>query len=201
VKLYGLFVLMAGSAVLSPGPGVVMTLGNALRFGVRGSLGGVLGIAAGTIVVATASAAGLGLLLAASPLAFGLLKYCGAAYLAWLGIRLWRTRDLVLKPGATAGAGVQFLEGAALQVVNPNAYLFFFSALPQFIEPAAGRAQQLAALVLTYGALVIAIHAAYAAIAARARPWLASERGQRIVNRAAGASLVGIAAGLLARGL
>ena len=201
MKLYALFLLMAGTTVLTPGPGVVMTLSNALRFGMRATLGGVLGIAAGTLVVAAISATSLGVLLAASPLAFAAIRLCGAAYLAYLGVRLWRARPMQLAEAVpVAPVGRRFLEGLALQVTNPNAILFFLSIFPQFIEPGAGHAAHFAALVLTYGALVVVIHCLYAAFAGKARHWLASDRGGRAVNRIAGASFVFFGAALAAAG-
>jgi threonine/homoserine/homoserine lactone efflux protein len=203
MKLYGLFILMAGSTVLSPGPGVVMTLSNALRHGLRGTAGGVLGIAFGALVVAALSATSLGLLLAASPLAFMILRLCGAVYLAYLGIRLWRAQPLRLAPpaGQAPDFGKRFLEGLSLQVTNPNAIFFFLSVFPQFIEPGGGYAAQFTTLVVTYAALVVAIHSLYAAFAAKARRWLSSERGGRAVNRIGGASFIFFGAALAAAGL
>ncbi len=200
MKLYPLFLLMAGSTVLSPGPGVVMTLSNALRHGLLAAMSGVLGIASGTLIVAGLSAAGLGMLLAASPPAYAALSFCGAAYLAYLGVRLWRAQpDHLAGPAAQAlPFGRTFLEGVSLQITNPNAVFFFLSAFPQFIEPGDGYAAQFAVLVLTYAALVVLVHGLYAAFATRARRWLATERGARAVNRAAGTSLVLFGAALAA---
>ena len=82
-----LFVTVAALTVASPGPGVVMTLSNALRFGLRGAFSGILGIACGALVVAALSATSLGLL-ATSATAFTAAKFAGAAYLLYLGIRL-----------------------------------------------------------------------------------------------------------------
>src|SRR5688572_23458725 len=90
MKLYSLFLLMAAATVLSPGPGVVMTLTNSLRYGMKGTFGGILGIAFGALVVAAISATSLGMLLATSSVAFTVLKFIGAAYLVYLGIKLWR---------------------------------------------------------------------------------------------------------------
>ena len=91
ITLYPVFLLVAATTVLSPGPGVVMTLTNALRHGFRGTFGGILGISAGAFAVATLSATGLGVLLATSAAAFTVMKYVGATYLVYLGVRLWRS--------------------------------------------------------------------------------------------------------------
>ena len=79
MNLYLLFLTVATLTVLSPGPGVLMTLTNALRYGLRGTIGGILGIAFGALLVAGISATTLGAVLAASALAFTVLKLAGAA--------------------------------------------------------------------------------------------------------------------------
>ena len=192
MKLYSLFLLMATATVFSPGPGVVMTLTNALRYGMRGTFGGILGIAFGALVVAAVSATSLGVLLAASALAFTMLKFIGAGYLVYLGIRLWRSPAIQFAEQSAheASLGKRFLEGLSLQLTNPKAIFFFLSVFPQFIDPGKGYAVQFASLVLTYSTLVVVIHCLYALFAKRAKAWLTSKRGGRTVNRAAGTTFV-----------
>lgn len=192
MKLYSLFLVMATATVFSPGPGVVMTLTNALRYGMRGTFGGILGISVGTLVVAGISATSLGVLLATSALAFTALKFIGAGYLVYLGIRLWRAPPFKFAEQSAhdASFGKRFGEGLSLQLTNPKAIFFFLSVFPQFIDPRRDYAVQFAALVLTYSALVIVIHCTYALFARWAKGWLTSERGGRMVNRAAGATFV-----------
>lgn len=198
MRLYSLFLLMAAATVFSPGPGVVMTLTNTLRYGVRGTLGGILGIAVGALVVAAISATSLGVLLAASALAFTALKFIGAGYLVYLGIRLWHAPAVKFAAGSAkkAGFGRRFLEGLSLQLTNPKAIFFFLSVFPQFIDAEKNYPVQFAMLVLTYSLLVVGIHCAYASFAERAQGWLTSERGGRAVNRAAGATFVFFGAAL-----
>lgn len=198
MKLYLLFFLMAAATVLSPGPGVVMTLTNALRYGMRGTFGGILGIAFGALLVAAISATSLGVLLAASALAFTIMKFVGAAYLVYLGIRLWRAPPFKFgeQPAHEAGFRRRFIEGLSLQLTNPKAIFFFLSVFPQFIDPQMNYAGQFTALVLTYSSLVVVIHCTYALFAKRTKRWLTSERGGRAVNRAAGATLVCFGAAL-----
>jgi threonine/homoserine/homoserine lactone efflux protein len=195
---YPLFVLMACLTVLMPGPGVLMTLTNALRFGLHGSLGGILGIASGALVVATISSTSLGLLLASSALAFTVIKWMGAAYLVYLGLRLWRSPTLGLAPGEArpASFGRRFAEGLSLQFTNPKAIFFFLSVLPQFIDPAGPRTQQFVVLVLSYSVLVVLIHTLYALGAQRVRGWLSTARGQRTLGRLGGATFVAFGVGL-----
>jgi homoserine/homoserine lactone efflux protein len=192
VKLYCLFLLMATATVFSPGPGVVMTLTNALRYGMRGTFGGILGIACGAMVVAAISATSLGVLLAASALAFTVLKFIGASYLVYLGIRLWQAPPFKFaeKTAHEASVSKRFLEGLSLQLTNPKAIFFFLSVFPQFIDPGKSYPIQFATLVLTYSSLVVVIHCSYAVFAKRAKGWLGSERGGCTVNKAAGATFV-----------
>jgi homoserine/homoserine lactone efflux protein len=198
IRLYPVFLLVAMTTVLSPGPGVVMTLTNALRHGFRGSFGGILGISAGALAVATLSATGLGVLLATSAAAFRVMKYVGAAYLIYLGVRLWRApvTPIVAGPAAPAGFGRRFLEGLSLQLTNPKAIFFFLSVFPQFLDHARPVAPQFL-LVLTYSTLVVVIHSGYALGAQRARRWLGSERGGRTMNRVGGATFVFFGAALV----
>ncbi|WP_334190687.1 LysE family translocator [Noviherbaspirillum sp.] len=192
MKLYPLFVLMAATTVLSPGPGVVMTITNALRYGMKGTIGGILGIAVGALVVAGASATSLGLLLSTSATAFTIMKLAGAAYLIYLGARLWQAPGLRFDLNDTGNVNFtkRFTEGVSLQLTNPKAVFFFLSVLPQFIDRATGYAVQFFILVLTYSTLVVVIHCLYASVAHRARNWLASDRGGRAVNKAGAATFV-----------
>lgn len=192
MNLYLLFLTVATLTVLSPGPGVLMTLTNALRYGLRGTIGGILGIAFGASLVAGISATTLGAVLAASALAFTVLKLAGAAYLIYLGARLWRSPPVPVASEQAHQASFKrrFLEGLSLQLTNPKAIFFFLSVFPQFIEGEAGFVRQFALLVLTYAALVVVIHTGYALFAHQARAWLTSERGGRTVNRLGGATFM-----------
>lgn len=198
MELYLLFFVMAAATVLSPGPGVVMTFTNALRYGFLGTLGGILGIAFGALIVAGISATSLGLLLATSTLAFTLVKFIGAAYLIYLGIRLWRSPGVQLAHVGAHPASFRrrFLEGLSLQLTNPKAIFFFLSIFPQFIDPGWSYAAQFALLVFTYAGLVVGIHCLYALFARQAKAWLTSEHGGRILGRAAGLTFMGFGAAL-----
>lgn len=198
MKLYPLFVIAAAATVFSPGPGVVMTLSNAIRHGFRGAFAGILGVALGAFVVAAISATSVGVLLAASATAFTILKLVGAAYLVFLGVKLWRAPPLRLHDGPARGASLprRFAEGFTMQVTNPKAIFFFLSVFPQFIDTTGDHAAQFTLLVLTYGALVIVIHCGYALSAGRARAWLGSPRVGRLVNRIGGAAFMVFGAAL-----
>lgn len=200
MKLYSLFLLIATVTVLIPGPGVVMTLSNGLRYGLRGTLGGILGIAFGAFVVAAISATSAGVVLATSTAVFTLLKFVGAAYLVYLGIRAWRTPAITFSEQTAheAGFGRRFIEGLSLQLTNPKAIFFFLSVLPQFIDAVEPYAPQFFVLVLTYSSLVVVIHCIYAYFAGQAKSWLASEKGSRVLSKSAGATFIFFGALLVA---
>lgn len=195
---YWLFLLVATATVFSPGPGVVMTLTNALRFGLRSTFGGILGVASGAMIVAALSATSVGVILASSALAFTVMKLIGGAYLIYLGIRLWRAPAFQFREAASheASFGRRFLEGISLQFTNPKAIFFFLSVFPQFIDPQRAYISQFAVLVATYSSLVVLIHCLYAVTARRARRWLSTERGGRVVNKTGAATFVFFGAGL-----
>ena len=90
----------------------------------------------------------------------------------------------------------RFAEGFTMQVTNPKAIFFFLSVFPQFIDTTGDYALQFMQLVLTYGALVVVIHCGYALSAGRARAWVGSPRGGRLVNRIGGAAFMVFGAAL-----
>lgn len=189
---YPLYLTVAAAAILSPGPGVTLTLTNALRFRLPETVAGIAGVAVGAMVVAAISASGVGLLLATSPVAFDVMKYIGAAYLIFLGVKMWRSTakaptDVAHKASSWS---VRFLEGLSLQFSNPKAIFFFISIFPQFIAESRPYALQFTVLVLTYGLLVILIHFVYALTASSTKRWLSSPLGRSVVNKVGGAAFI-----------
>jgi len=184
---YGLFLMLASLTVLSPGPGVVLTISNALRHGWTGSFPGIFGIALGAFVVAGISATSVGLILAASSTAFTVLKYVGALYLLYLGVKMWRTRRFIPELSITSPRPWhRFVEALSIQLLNPKAGFFFLAVFPQFIKPEDNYSSQFFLLVSSYGLLVVLVHTGYALMANRARGWLATNRGAGIVGKLSG---------------
>ena len=189
---YGLFLILATLTVLSPGPGVVLTISNALRHGWSGSLPGIVGIASGAFIVAGICASSLGLILAASATAFTVLKYIGALYLSYLGIKMWRTQRFIPELKATSPRPWRrFIEALSIQLLNPKAGFFFLAVFPQFIKPAADYCSQFFLLVSSYSLLVVVVHSGYALVAQAARGWLSTNKGARIVGKLSGIKILG----------
>lgn len=189
---YGLFLILATLTVLSPGPGVVLTISNALRHGWRGALPGIFGIASGAFIVAGVCASSLGLILAASATAFTVLKYIGALYLLYLGIKMWRTQRFIPELQATSPRPWRrFGEALSIQLLNPKAGFFFLAVFPQFIKPEVDYYSQFFLLVSSYSVLVVLVHCGYALMANGARGWLSSSQGARIVGKLSGITFLG----------
>lgn len=195
-----LFSLVALVAIATPGPTVLLALTNGSHYGVRRSLPGMLGAVMSDFVLVGAVALGLGALLAASEFWFSVLKWVGAAYLAWLGIRLLRSKsgfNLPAQGAATAqhGRRVIFMRSFLVAVTNPKGYLFCSALLPQFIDPAAAQAPQYTAIAVVFAGIDFSVMLGYAFIGARAIR-LFKARAMKWLDRACGGTLLALAASL-----
>jgi threonine/homoserine/homoserine lactone efflux protein len=137
-----LFVTGAAILLVIPGPAVFYIVSRSVGHGRAAGLVSAMGIAAGTLFHLVAATLGLSALLASSALAFQFVKYLGAAYLVYLGIRVLRS-DVTLALEAANGESQLahiFGHGVLVNLLNPKTALFFLAFLPQFIEPARGHA-------------------------------------------------------------
>lgn len=197
--------LLAACVVISftPGAGAINTMSNALNQGWRRSLWGVLGQQAALIVQVVIVAAGVGLLVSQSPVLFNVIRYAGAAYLVFLGVRLMLTRP---EPDETGVSKVQpresawslFRRGFWVNLLNPKAIVFFLAFVPQFIRPDQDQLPQYAILIATV--VVVDILVMWFFFAAAAKPfrrYTRSARGQRVLNTVFGALFVAVAGLLL----
>lgn len=188
---------------LTPGPDVFYIVTHALRSGARAGLVASLGIAAGCCVHVVAASLGMGVLLASSAMAFTVLKWMGAAYLVWMGLRMLRAQPgdglaAVARQAQTrsaSGATLRqvFLGGFWTNVLNPKVVLFFLAFVPQFIAPGApdkGLAFFLLGLLFTLNSLPVC--AAWALGAAwMARRVTALQQRMHWLDRVAGALFIG----------
>ena len=185
------FALAYTAVAAAPGPVVLLVMSYALGFGRRDAAAVVLGGSLGDATCLALATAGLGALLAASAEAYTALRIAGAAYLVVLGWRVWRAppADAVAPPRGSAGR--VFAHVWLTATFNPKAILFFVVFVPQFINPAAPLAPQLAAMVATILVCGTAVDSCYALCAARVRRHLRSRRRQVLANRLAGGVLMG----------
>lgn len=133
-----LFLAAALLLAITPGPGIFYVLARSLAGGKREGILSSLGTFVGGLFHVFAAALGLSAILAASAVAFHTVKYAGAAYLVWLGIRMIRTRNAEITVEAASPAKRAFRQGILTEVLNPKTALFFLSFIPQFVAPAQG---------------------------------------------------------------
>ena len=192
-SLYLLYLVTAATTVLSPGPGVLMTIMKSIRHGYRGAVWGILGVASGTIIMALNTVSGIGAMLRYSPEAYDLLRTVGALYMVWLGWKAWKAKGFSFKLAGHEAKDVVFdpnfvrwrlvMEGVALQMTNPMLIMFFFSVFLQFIDPAYSYREQVTVLSVTYFLLVFFIHTGYSMVTCHFRGFLKSDRAARVIYR------------------
>ncbi|HSV50621.1 MAG TPA: LysE family translocator [Burkholderiaceae bacterium] len=198
-----LFAIVAFVAIATPGPTVLLALANGSRYGVRRAMPGMLGAVLSDFVLVGAVALGLGALLAASEFWFSVLKWVGAVYLAWLGLRLLRSKGGFELPTDGANGAVEprhsgrsiFAKSFLVAVTNPKGYLFCSALLPQFIDPAAAQAPQYVAISIVFAGLDFAVMLGYAFVGARAVRLLKASATQWL-DRICGSALLALAGSL-----
>ena len=178
---------------ISPGPGMLYVLARSLQGGRKVGLASSFGTALGGMFHVAAAAFGLSLLLARSAMAFALVKYCGAAYLVYLGIKTLMAKEEGLPQDAAPAKGSPFLQGVLTEVLNPKTALFFLAFIPQFVDHAAPLVPQfllLGSISVTLNTMAdLVVVLATVPLARRLKESAVWRRRQR---RATGAVLIGL---------
>ena len=192
-SLWAAFVAASSILLVIPGPTVLLVVSYALGQGWRTALPMAVGVALGDFTAMTLSMLGIGALLAASATVFTLLKWIGAAYLIYLGIKLFRAGDaLRAEPRTSRSSALRMAAHAWLvTALNPKSITFFVAFLPQFLNREADFWPQMLIFETTFLALAFANAFGYALIAARARNVVRNPKAIRIFNRTGGTLLVG----------
>jgi homoserine/homoserine lactone efflux protein len=195
-----LWLALAGAGVLisfTPGAGAINTMSNSLTAGFKRSIWGILGQQAALILHVIVVALGVGVLVAGSPVAFNAIRYAGAAYLVYLGVRQFlRKPDLDQEKVAALRnepAWSMFRRGLWVNLLNPKAIVFFLAFMPQFIQPASPLLPQytvLAATVVLIDVLVMWFF--FAAAAKSFQRFTHNTRGQTLLNRIFGVLFVAV---------
>jgi threonine/homoserine/homoserine lactone efflux protein len=195
---FALFALACLAFLAIPGPSVFYIVTRSLVQGRRAGMASMFGVETGGLVHVVAAAFGLSALIASSAAAFTVVKYAGAAYLIFLGIRKLLARGngeaLELEPGGPRSSRYLFVHGVIVNVLNPKTALFFLAFLPQFVDPAAG---PVAPQMLVLGTMLVVLGAlsdgAYALLAAGAgRKIRSAFAARRRLERVSGGVFVGL---------
>jgi threonine/homoserine/homoserine lactone efflux protein len=185
------FALACFVIVVVPGPTVTVIIANSLKHGTRAGLLNVLGTQIGLVTMVGILAVGMSAVVAGMGSLFEVLRLVGAAYLIWLGIKMWRSDGtLGTKEATVRPMGSFVLQGFIVIWSNPKALLFFGAFIPQFIDPAQSAAWQTAVLGFVFMAVATVFDSVYAFAAGGAGSWLSRER-VKLTERISGTFLIG----------
>jgi homoserine/homoserine lactone efflux protein len=190
LSLYLAYVLTCIVLVVVPGPTVTVIIANSLRYGARAGLLNVAGTQLGLAVMLAIVILGLGTVLETLGWWFDVLRWAGALYLIWLGIRLFRSTGSLGNPNVPLPRGGFFFQGFVVLMSNPKVIVLFGALFPQFIDPKGNYIEQALLLGLTAMAVAAAFDSLYAIFTGRAGQLLSPLR-VRLVSRISGASLIG----------
>jgi threonine/homoserine/homoserine lactone efflux protein len=192
------FLAACSLLAVTPGPGVIYIVTRTLSQGRAAGASSVAGVACGNMLNATGAAVGLATLFAVSSLAFTLVKFTGAAYLIWLGIKLLRegaNSDAAAAPIVVkAHIGRVFRDGVLVALLNPKTTIFFAAFLPQFMQPDAPALPQ----ALLLGAIFVVVAATSDLVYVTLASWLAprfaggAARAGRYGRYASGGALIAL---------
>ena len=184
-----LFITGAAILLVIPGPAILYIVSTSIAHGRSAGFVSVLGVVTGTLIHVAAATVGLSAILASSALAFQCVKYVGAAYIIYLGIRTLRSGDTPLLDAANGDKNLSriFGQGVLVNLLNPKTILFFLAFLPQFVETARGHAAlQILQLGLLFALMSWIADSGWAALAsvigARLRASLRLHRAQRNIS-------------------
>lgn len=188
-------------AVASPGPGVAAVIARAMATGQRRTLPFILGIVGGDLVWFGLVVSGLTVLAQNFFVIFAIIKYAGAAYLLYLAWKLWHAPATSPEEQRyVKGDGLRLaLGGLSMTLGNPKTMVFFLAILPQVVVLEEMRALAIVELCVLMALILTAIMMLYAALAARARAFVSSPRQMKLVNRATGGVMAGVAVAVAAR--
>ena len=192
LQLYLAFVAACIGLALLPGPIVTLMIANGLRYGTRAALINILGVQAGLAIVIGIVAIGLTTLMATMGYWFNWVRFAGAAYLVWLGIKLIRApvegvSDEAPPPPPRGGF---LLQGFLVALSNPKVLVFFGAFIPQFMDMSQDHVSQVALLGVTFMITAGITDATYALLAGRARRFFSARR-TRLLSRVSGGFMIG----------
>jgi threonine/homoserine/homoserine lactone efflux protein len=186
--LFSGFFLITLVLILAPGPIVTLVISTGATRGVRAALVTVAGTSLGNALLLAAIATGLSWVLAHAAYLFELLRWIGAAYLIWLGVRAWRSAGRA--PPLLAGNQVHFWRGLLVALSNPKTLAFFTAFLPQFVDPARPAGYQLTVMCAVSVLLAALSDSCWAIAAGLGRAWFMRPARARLLVRASALTLI-----------
>ena len=200
--LLALFVVSVVLICLTPGPDMVYVLAHAISQGPAAGVVAALGMSIGMLFHTLAVTLGLATLMNSAPLLFDVIRYAGAAYLVYIGVRAWldsAAQQSALEERHRVPLRTVLWRAAVTNLLNPKIVLFYLAFLPQFVAPERGRTSlQLLLLGLLFVLLGLLIDGAIALVSGRVGDWLLSRRRiDRLLNRIAGGVFVLLAVRLV----
>ncbi len=197
IHVYLAFIAATTIMIALPGPSVLLTVAHAISFGWRRGLCTVAGATAGIAVQLAVAALGLASLLHAVAQVFEWLRWAGALYLVYLGIRQWQSANqpLGFDHSAVSGANL-FVQGLVITIPNPKSLIFIAAFLPQFIDTARPLGAQFAFIVPTFLVITFGMTSIWALAAGKAGRFLGSPKRFPPVLRASGGLMILAGAGL-----
>jgi len=198
---YWLYVAVTSIFMISPGPSVILVVSNSVKFGTKHAMTGALGNVLAFQMLVVLSALGLGVILTTSSHLFYILKMIGAAYLVYLGIKLWFTLSVNHNRGTKNSAPIisrvaLFKQALCVTCSNPKALVYVSALLPQFINPEQSLVTQILVLGLTAAVLQLLIFLFYALVAGRTKKFFQNEKNQLTFNRISGVTFIGFGTAL-----
>jgi threonine/homoserine/homoserine lactone efflux protein len=192
LQAYFAFVAACIALALLPGPIVTLVIANGLRHGTRAALINILGAQAGLAIVIGVVAIGLTSLMATMGYWFDWVRFAGAAYLVWLGIKLIRfpVEGLNTEEPPLPPRGGFFLQGFLVLLSNPKVLVFFGAFIPQFMDMNRDHVSQVALLGVTFMVVAAITDGMYALLSGRAR-LIFSSRRTRLLSRVSGGFMIG----------
>jgi threonine/homoserine/homoserine lactone efflux protein len=191
IELYLAFVAACVALALLPGPIVTLVIANGLRHGTRAALTNIAGVQAGVAIVIGIVAVGLTTLMATMGYWFDWVRFAGAAYLVWLGIRLIREPVMGVEADAPPPPrGGFFLQGFLVALSNPKLLVFFGAFIPQFMDLSHDHLSQVTLLGVTFMVIAAVTDATYALLAGRVRRFFSAQR-TRSLSRISGGFMIG----------
>ena len=191
INLWFAFIVSTAVIVAIPGPTVMLVVSHALAHGSLLAMGTVSAIALADIVLIALSYLGIAALLSTSVLLFTIIKICGAGYLVYIGVRLFRANGEVSVPESRTSSALRLArEGFFSTLLNPKSFIFVMAFFPQFMRPEDPSLPQIVVLTATFLTVGIGVISIYVVLAGHLGDRFRAGDGLKVLNRIAGSLLV-----------